>query len=115
MRNPREMETTQSEERAARNEVLFREANEKISGKRRELDIEGRTPFICECGDPDCTVVLRLSLEEYEQVRSQPRWFLIADGHDAQSARTVESHDGYTIVEKIGVAGRIAEEENRTR
>ncbi len=32
------MEATRSEERAARNEVLFREANEKLEGKRQALD-----------------------------------------------------------------------------
>ena len=111
-RNAIAMETTQSEERAARNEVLFREANEKLHGKRKELDIDGRTPFLCECADPTCTELLRLTLEEYEHVRSQANWFLIADGHDAHEAPPAEEHDGYAIVEKEGVARRIAEEEN---
>jgi hypothetical protein len=112
MRNPTAMETTQSEERAARNEVLFRAANEKLQGKRQELDIDGRTPFLCECADPTCTELIHLSLEQYEHVRSHANWFLIAEGHDAHEARTTEAHDGYVIVEKVGLAGRIAEEEN---
>jgi len=41
--------------------------------------------------------------------------FLIVAGHDAQDARVVEDHDGYSIIEKSGVAGRIAEEENPRR
>ena len=106
------METTQTEERAAHNEVLFREANEKLGDKRQELDIEGRTPFLCECGDPDCTELIRLSLEQYEHVRSRANWFLIATGHDANEAHDVEEYDGYAIVEKTGAAGRIAKEEN---
>jgi hypothetical protein len=106
------METTRSEERAARNEVLFREANERLGDKRQELEITGRTPFLCECGDPSCTELLRLSLEEYEHVRTNASWFLIVAGHDAQDATLAEDHDGYVIVGKHGVAGRIAEEEN---
>ena len=86
------MAAVQSEERAARNEVLFREANEKLGEKRQELDIEGRTPFICECGDPT--------------------WFLVAHDHETQSARLVEEHEDYVIVEKVGEAGRIAAEED---
>ncbi len=88
------MEATRSEERAARNEVLFREANEKLEGKRQAH-----------------TELIRLSLEQDEHVRSHASWFLIADGHDAQEARPGK-HDGYAIVEKDGVARRIAEEEN---
>ena len=109
------VETTQSEERAARNEVLFREANEKLGDKRQELDISGQTPFLCECGNPTCTDLIRLSLEQYEHVRSHANWFLIAGGHDAQESRVEEDHDGYVIVAKTGLAGRIAKEENPRR
>ena len=110
---PLRWNTTQSEERAARNEVLFREANEKLSDKRKELELGGETPFLCECGDPGCTELVRLSVEQYEHVRSRAGWFLIASGHDAGEARVVEENaGGYAIVEKSGVAGRIAKEEN---
>jgi hypothetical protein len=114
-RNANAMDTTQSHERAARNEVLFREANEKLGDKRQELEIAGRTPFLCECDDPTCTELVRLSLEQYEHARSQANWFLVAIGHDPQEALVDEDHDGYAIVEKIGVAGRIAEEHNPRR
>jgi hypothetical protein len=103
----------QSEERAARNEVSFREANEKLGDKRAELGAHGRTPFLCECGDPECTELLRLSFADYERVRSRGNWFVTAVGHDAGVGRVVEEHGGYTVIEKGGVAGRIAEEENR--
>jgi hypothetical protein len=102
-----------SDARAAHNEVRFREANEKLESKRLELDIGGPTPFLCECGNPDCTELNRLSLEQYEHVRSRANRFLIATGHYALSAVTIEEHAGYVVVEKHGVAGRIAEEENR--
>ena len=102
----------QTEERAARNEVLFREANEKLGDKRQELDIGGLTPFLCECGDPSCTELIVLPLEEYEHVRSHGNWFLVASGHRTQDARTTEEHDAYVVVEKFGIAGRIAEEQD---
>ena len=115
MRKAITVETTRSEERAARNEVLFREANEKLGDKRQELEIAGQTPFLCECGDPSCTELIRLSLEEYEHVRSHANWFLAAGGHDAREARVEEDHDGYVIVAKSGLAARIAKEENPRR
>ncbi len=106
---------TESEERAARNEAVFREANEKLEDKRRELDIGGPTPFLCECGNPDCTELIRLSAEQYQHVRSRANRFLIATGHYALNAVTIEEHAGYVIVEKHGIAGRIAEEEDRRK
>ena len=103
---------TTSEERAAKNEISFREANERLGEKRVELDAEGRTPFLCECSDPRCTDLVRLTLAEYERVRSNPRWFLVAAGHDPGASRNAEEHDAYAIVEKTGVAGAIAEEQD---
>jgi hypothetical protein len=111
----RSEEKTQSDERAARNEVVFRKANEKLGVKRQELDIGGLTPFLCECGDPGCTELVRLSLEQYEHVRARGNWFFVAAGHDADEGRHVEEYDGYAIVEKDGVAGRIADEEDPRR
>jgi hypothetical protein len=103
------MET--SEERSARNEVSFREANESLEDKRRELDVRGLTPFLCECDDPGCTELVLLTLAEYERVRSHPNWFVIVAGHEPDS-ETAEEHERYAVVEKEGAARRIAEEEN---
>ena len=97
-----------SEERAAQNEVLFREANEKLGEKRIELGADGRTPFLCECSDPKCTQLIHLTLEEYEYIRTRPTWFVAATGHEAETV-TAEDHGDYVIVAKSGLAGRIAE------
>lgn len=97
--------------RAAKNEVSFREANEQLEDKRSELELDGRTPFLCECGDPGCTELVRLSLEEYEHIRSHANWFLIAyPHHDGDDP--VEEHSEYVVVEKHGLAGRIAKDED---
>jgi hypothetical protein len=97
------------DERAARNEALFREVNERIA------QIAGRSSpdevgFVCECSDEHCTARIHLSLTTYEAIRSDPRRFVVAPGHETSVERIVEQGAGYTIVEKIGVAGRISEE-----
>jgi hypothetical protein len=99
-----------SEERAARNEVMFREANEKISAKGEDLDFVGKIPFLCECEEPRCTEVLRLEPDEYERARSNPRYFVLSPGHETRDAQPVESNDRFTIVEKSGLSGEIAEQ-----
>jgi hypothetical protein len=99
-----------SEERAARNEVMFREANEKISAKGEDLDFVGKIPFLCECEEPRCTEVLRLEPEEYEHARSNPRYFVLSPGHETRGAQPIESNDRFAIVEKTGRSGEIADQ-----
>ena len=59
-----------------------------------------------------CGTVVQLSPEEYERVRSNPRWFLVAEGHESSHGVNVSEHDGYCVVEKHGVAGEIADHED---
>lgn len=103
---------TTSVERAALNEVRFREANEHIDGRRVELGLEIRTPYLCECEDERCTEVVRLTPDEYAGARRSPRTFLLASGHPFREGEILCEHDGYVIVEKHGRAGAIAEEES---
>ena len=100
------------EERIATNNATFREANERISAAAGSYGIETPIPFICECSDPRCSEVIRLSLDEYEEVRANSRHFVNIPGHEAASkglAVVVERRDGYSIVEKTGRAGEIVE------
>jgi hypothetical protein len=100
------------EERIASNNATFREANERISAAAGSYGIETPIPFICECSDPSCSGVVRLTLEEYEEVRANSRHFLNLPGHEAASmgaAVVVERRDGYAIVEKTGRAGEIVD------
>ena len=99
------------EQRAARNEALFREVNENIA---RLEDPHGATStvpvYICECANADCTVQLAIDPETYRRVRENPRWFFLLPGHeDPQLERVVETHRDYLIVEKTGEAGEVAE------
>jgi hypothetical protein len=102
-----------SAERVARNDAIFRDANERIDAAAKEYDFEGAVPFICECPDPACNEILRLRLDEYETVRSVPTRFVHARGHveaDGEWATVVERRDGYDVVEKVGRAADLARE-----
>jgi hypothetical protein len=100
------------EERAARNEALFREVNEQVrslAGRQDSAPSEGLI-IICECSDDSCTDRLSLGLADYEAVRADPRRFFVMPGHENDFERVVERFDGYSIVEKEGQAGRVAEQ-----
>ena len=100
--------------RIAENESRFRDANERI--EEAVLTHEGTSftmPFVCECGREDCLKILRLTLAEYELARQEPRFFLCAPGHQIVGqgiGRLVRETSKFVIVEKVGVAGAIAEE-----
>lgn len=102
-----------SAEQRARNESNFREANEKLEEKVVEFDLVGeRTPYICECEDPTCTSIIRLTIPEYEAVRSNPRHFVVIPKHDSVPDRVVEEHEGFTVIQKTGEEGQLVEKED---
>jgi hypothetical protein len=100
------------EQRAARNEALFREVNENIA--RLEDRYGGsvtQAVFICECSRDSCTEHVPVDDETYRRVRAHPRRFLVLPGHvDAMVESVVETHPDYLIVQKTGAAGDVAEQ-----
>jgi hypothetical protein len=54
----------------------------------------------CECGQDQCAAELTVSRTAYRNVRRQPEWFLVQDGHQhADVQRVVHMHDDFLIVE----------------
>jgi hypothetical protein len=95
--------------RIGRNEALFREVNERLRevGEGFSLVTE-EGEFVCECGNTTCTEAIRMPLDEYEHVRSDPKWFFIVPGHENVDYEKVIAERGrYLIVEKLpgGPAG----------
>lgn len=100
------------QQRAAKNEGLFRRVNERIEEINEALAGDSESDFLCECGNDDCTAPVSLTLSEYEEVRSNPTHFLIAPGHDIiDLERVIRETDRYAVVEKFsGEPERIAVE-----
>jgi hypothetical protein len=101
-----------AQERIARNEDVFRKANEGIGEVASGLDFEGDlVPFICECGDTTCREIIRLSFAEYREARANPRRFATAPGHHTVApdvTSVVAEGDRYLLVEKLDHAGEVA-------
>ena len=99
------------EQRAARNEALFREVNENIARLEERHGATTEPVFLCECANADCTDHLAIPADVYTRVREQPRLFFLIPGHeDPQLERVVERHRDYLIVQKTGAAGEVAEQ-----
>ena len=105
-----EQQDEASEQRKARNETLFRDANESVRDVQEDLGITGGLmPFLCECEEPTCRGIIKVAQSDYEAVRAHPRHFLLVPGHEGHGERVVEEHSSYFIVEKFGLSGEIAE------
>jgi len=99
--------------RVAKNEDLFRRVNEQIleleegAGDRDRL-----CEFICECSKLGCSTTVRVNLEEYRGVRREPTHFLVIHDHvDPNYEQIVTVTERFTVVQKVGLAGEIAEQE----
>lgn len=97
------------QERAAKNQSLLREVNERIEA------LPNRPPtvfelFMCECCLEGCSDTISLTVEEYEGIRAHPARFAVLPGHvDWQVERVVDSADSrYEVVEKIERAAVVA-------
>jgi hypothetical protein len=99
------------EQRAARNEALFREVNENIHQlEQRYGEARDLPQFVCECANGDCVERLRIPAGSYRAVREHPRRFVLVPGHERPDLeRVVERHAAYLVVEKVGAAGDFAE------
>jgi hypothetical protein len=95
--------------KAARNEALLREVNERIEEVARGHD---QLEFLCECFADDCTEPVPLSLADYKTVRDTSTRFVVLHGHTASPdvERVVAETDRYVIVEKLGEAAAVAAE-----
>lgn len=97
------------EERLARNETLFRSVNENIEGAAASGQLDDHIfEFFCECSNTDCTLLLPMTVAEYERVRADARQFVVAPGHELPEIEEVVARTGaYQIVLKEGEAGEL--------
>ena len=98
--------------RAAKNESLFREVNEAIADLQADFEARAGVDFVCGCARLDCTTRIDATLDEYAAVRAEPTHFLLVAGHvNPEHETIIRANDRHCVVEKIGAAGKIAEEE----
>jgi hypothetical protein len=99
--------------RVGLNESLFRQVNEQIESLNRDLGThDASMTVICECADGDCTERFEIQISKYEEVRSDPRRYLVVPGHELpEFDSVVESGDAFDVVQKRdGDAAAVAED-----
>ena len=102
------------EERLAKNEVLFRKANDRIDESTEEHGSPAETvAFYCECSDRDCVERVEMNGPEYEVIRSDPTQFVVLPGHlRLEVEEVVRRAPEFLVVRKIGNAAELAVEQD---
>jgi len=96
--------------RAAANEATIRDVNEGIERGQWPGEEDSPVGFRCECARLGCNQLVELTVREYEEIRANPRRFVVVPGHEYPDVETlVESRRGYLIVEKRDQAAEVAE------
>lgn len=91
------------QERARRNETLFRSVNEQLEGLNQAFAvlIEDGLEILCECGDGTCIEHIAIQTTEYSRIRSDPTLFILLSGHeDPTIEAVVEEDEPYLVVRK---------------
>ena len=100
--------------RLAQNEGIMRQVNERIGEIAEGLGGgDHRYDFLCECSRLDCVARISLTLAEYGHVRAEGDRFAVLAGHEEPEVEhVIEKFEEYWIVEKVGVAGEVAREDD---
>ena len=97
------------EERLAYNEAWSRSLNERQAEWTSGRD--AMPGFRCECWQKDCGERIPLSGADWRMVRAQPNRFAVAPEHVADDIESVvKKFPDFWLLEKLGEAGKIAEE-----
>ena len=84
--------------------------NEAIEQKALQMGGLDEYQFICECSKADCFERISLTLSQYEHIRREGVRFVVTPGHEDVEVELVVGRRGtYSIVEKDGSAGIVAE------
>jgi hypothetical protein len=94
-------------DRAARNEEMFRDVNERIEEGAEQHGVEAPLRFHCECGRTSCLGTVDIAPPVYERVVAERYHFVLIPGHEDESIeRVVDRQSEYVVVEKVGEARR---------
>ncbi len=102
-------------ERAAHNQALFRQINQRIDELTTRFSEPGEeVGYVCECIETDCIELLSIPHDTFEQIRRHPREFIVVPGHeDLTVEEVVDQTPRWLVVRKLGAGGELAERLSR--
>jgi hypothetical protein len=103
--------------RKAKNEIVLRKLNERIEEHHLRVrpDI---AEWVCECADENCALPVKMSIAEYEAIRTEPTQFFVAPTEDHVSTDIeyiVRREPSYWVLAKVGVGADMSRREQDPR
>jgi hypothetical protein len=102
--------------RAAKNQSLFREVNERIEELAtnpsifEDLRRQERLTLACECAYDECSKQVEMTIADYEKIRADSNKFFVLPGHDITEVEEIVGEgDGFVVVSKLGVGESVAQ------
>jgi hypothetical protein len=103
-------------QKSGRNQLIFREVNERIAELNGDGNGTGVSLFICECSDRACAESLEIAPAEYEQVRADGARFIVLPGHEQPEVEhVVDGCARFVVIEMDGAEATAAREANPRR
>jgi recombinational DNA repair protein RecR len=102
---------SERERKLGLNEAMFRQVNERLEELNRTFaDFTEQLQVVCECADIGCADLLDVPPADYERVRAEATFFIVAPGHEVVDVEdVVETHERYHVVQKrAGEPARVA-------
>jgi hypothetical protein len=104
-----------SDERLAKNEILFRAVNERLDDIGAATSWSKTTDYLCECSDTSCIETIELDEKQYEHARSRSTVFFVVPGHERpELERVIEEHKHFLLVEKTVAVDTVKETDPRS-
>lgn len=109
------MNKSTNQRRQVENEVIFRQANERVSSMLEEIKVAAESEgdrklapekdialhFLCECADENCMERIILKQSTYKNLHRNSSQFIVLPGHVEPSIeQVVRSSKNYVVVEK---------------
>ena len=100
--------------RAAKNQALFRDLNKRVNDINKAHDLWlTLSDWLCECPGHNCTTRIALTPQQYEAVRANPTYFMVAPSREhlvPDVERVIGRRERYWLVEKVGGGAAVAEQ-----
>jgi hypothetical protein len=100
------------EKRAAQNQLLFREVNQRIASLAEPalLPEIAQIEVTCECVDMSCTATIQIPLHEFAEIDRATNRVLVVPDHELPEVEdVVERRERFLIVGKRGAGADLVE------
>ena len=81
-------------------EGIYRHVNERIRELWQSYDFGSPMQVFCECSEPECTALIPVHPDRYDDIRVAEVGFIVVPEHAPAEANVIERSPDYWVVEE---------------